>query len=159
MRIDTLTDVVDKFIIRTALPVEQKSLEELERRAGLGNPGDREALLAHPDAVELPLEQIVSGDVFVVETEGVVAGCAALKPRPDGDHDLDGLFVDPVMQRRGFGRLLVDYCAATARARDSKALHVIGNPHAEAFYLACGFEQIGTFETRFGPGLLMRRTL
>lgn len=63
------------------------------------------------------------------------------------------------MQRRGFGRLLVDYCAGIARARGSRYLCVIGNPHAEEFYLACSFEQIGASETRFGPALLMRRAL
>jgi hypothetical protein len=36
---------------------------------------------------------------------------------------------------------------------------VVGNLHAERFYLACGFSIIGSFETRFGPGLLMRLPL
>ena len=156
---DTLRDVVDNIVIRVAVISEQKELEEIQRRAGLANPGDREALLAHPDAIEMPLEQIASGDVFTLKTRGVLAGCAALKSRPDGDTELDGLFVDPTVQRRGFGRLLVDHCAKIARLRGSKHLCVIGNPHAEAFYLACGFEQTGTTETRFGPGLLMRRIL
>jgi len=40
-----------------------------------------------------------------------------------------------------------------------RALHFIGNPHAEAFYLSCGFTIVGYSETRFGPGLLMRREL
>jgi len=35
----------------------------------------------------------------------------------------------------------------------------LGNPHANGFYLACGFSVIGTTETRFGPGLSMTRTL
>jgi len=36
---------------------------------------------------------------------------------------------------------------------------VIGNPHAENFYLSCGFEQTGTIQTRFGVGLQMRKAL
>ena len=135
------------------------SLEELERRAGLNNPGDREAMLVHPEVIEVALDQIVSGDVFVLEADGVVAGFAAVKPRSDGNTDLDGLFVEPEMQRRGFGRLLVEYCAGVARTRGSGALYVVGNPHAEAFYKACGFEQIGTSETRFRPAPLMRKAL
>ena len=39
----------------------------------------------------------------------------------------------------------------------SAALCVIGNPHAYDFYTACGFDVIGTMETRFGSGLLMRK--
>lgn len=37
--------------------------------------------------------------------------------------------------------------------------HVVGNPHAEAFYVACGFRATGTVETRFGAGLAMERGL
>ncbi len=146
-------------VIRRAEESEQKSLEELQRRASLANPGDREAILAHPEAVEQPMEQIVSGDVFVLEADGAMAGFAAVKSRPDGDTELDGLFVEPEMQRRGFGRLLVDHCVGVARAGGSQYLCVIGNPHAEVFYLACGFELLETTETRFGPGLLMRKAL
>ena len=146
-------------VIRSAEPTEQKQLEDLQRRASLNNPGDREVLLAHPDAIELPLEQIVTGGVFVSESAGAITGFAAILPRSDGDTDLDGLFVDPVMQRRGIGRALVEHCAGAARSRGSSALYVIGNPHAEHFYLSCGFNIIGTSETQFGTGLLMRLSL
>ena len=145
--------------IRPAIALEQHELEALQRRASMANPGDREAVLAHPAAIELPLEQILAGDVFVLESDGVVAGFAAVLPRADGNAELDGLFVEPHQQRRGFGRSLVDYVAQVARARGSLALHVIGNPHAREFYLSCGFALVGITETRFGPGLLMRREL
>ena len=68
-------------------------------------------------------------------------------------------FVEPDIRRRGIGRLMVEYCAEVARKQGSKALHVIGNPHAEDFYLAFGFNQIGTIQTRFGVGLLLRKGL
>jgi predicted GNAT family acetyltransferase len=54
---------------------------------------------------------------------------------------------------------LVEHCANVARGRGSTALHVVGNPHAEAFYVACGFERTGTIETRFSTGLLLRKAL
>jgi GNAT superfamily N-acetyltransferase len=69
------------------------------------------------------------------------------------------LFVEPRMQRRGIGRSLIEHCAQVARERGSSALHVVGNPHARNFYAACGFEVIGTTETRFGQGLLMQKTV
>ena len=120
---------------------------------------DREALLANPDAIEIPLEQIAAGRVFVSEVSGVTVGFSAVEPRPDGETELDALFVEPNARRRGVGRLMVEYCARVARTRGSKALHVIGNPHSEKFYIACGFKQIGTTETRFGIGLSMRKQL
>ena len=149
----------DQVQIRVALPSERRALEALQTRASLQNPGDRDALLANPNAIDLPLDQIAAGHVFVLEAAGSIAGFAALLPREDGNAELDALFVEPDAWRQGFGRALIDYCATTARGRGAAALHVVGNPHAEGFYRACGFESIGTATTRFGVGLLMRRVL
>jgi GNAT superfamily N-acetyltransferase len=105
---------VNDFVIRNAIASEKALLEGLQLRASLTNEGDREALLAHPDAIELPVEQIAAQDVFVLEIGGLVAGFAALLTRPDGDKELDGLFVDPDLRRRGAGRTLVEYSAQIA---------------------------------------------
>ena len=145
------------FFIRLALPSEKLELERLQTRASLANEGDRDALLAHPDAIEVPVEQIAEGRVFVSEWEGEIVGFAAIEPRTDGQSELDGLFVEPRMQCRGIARSLVEHCAEVVRKRGSTAIHVVGNPHATGFYSACGFEVIGTTETRFGPGILMRK--
>jgi N-acetylglutamate synthase-like GNAT family acetyltransferase len=148
---------VNDFLIRCAVVSEQKQLEALQLRASLTNAGDRDALLAHPDAIELPVDQIAAGMVFVSERNSVIVGFAALLPRPDGNVELDALFVDADARRRGVGRSLVEHCAQIARAQGSAAVCVIGNPHAADFYDACGFNVIGTTETRFGAGLLMRK--
>jgi N-acetylglutamate synthase-like GNAT family acetyltransferase len=145
--------------IRLARGSEKDALEALQTRASLANPGDREAILAHPDAIELPQSQIDAGQVFVAERAGGTVGFAAILPRDDGDVELDGLFVEPTLWKSGIGRLLVEECSRQAKVRGAGALHVIGNPHAEGFYLSCGFATYGTFETRFGSGLLMRRQL
>ncbi len=145
--------------IRCAISREQEELEALQWRASLSNAGDRNALLANPDALELPIEQIEKGWVFVAEWNGVIVGFSAVLPRTDGETELDALFVEPTIQRRGIGRLLVEHCADVALAQGSTALHVVGNPHAESFYLACGFEMTGMTETRFGTGLLLQKIL
>jgi GNAT superfamily N-acetyltransferase len=146
-------------IIRPAIPAEREALEALQLRASLVNEGDREALQRHPDAIDLPVEQIVAGGVFVLEQHGAVVGFSAILAREDGDTELDALFVEPSIQRQGIGKRLVEHCAKVARSKGSTSLHVVGNPHAEQFYLACGFSIIGSFATRFGPGLLMRLPL
>ena len=145
--------------IRPAIPAERRTLEALQWRASLGNEGDRDALLRHPDAIDLPAEQIAAGGVFVLERDGAIVGFSAILPREDGDTELDALFVEPQIQRQGIGRKLIEHCAAVARSAGSRALHVIGNEHARAFYLSCGFEILGPFETRFGSALLMRKAL
>lgn len=146
-------------VIRPALPDERSSLEALQWRASLANLGDRDSLLENPDAIALPVEQIADGHVFVAEHDGVIIGFAAVLPRPDGNAELDALFVDPSLWKRGVGRLLVEHCAGVAHGRGSHFLHVIGNPHAEGFYGACGFRTTGAIETRFGAGLAMQRRL
>ena len=145
--------------LRSALISEKAVLEALQWRASLNNPGDREALLKHTEAIEIPLDQLAGGLVFVAECAGAIIGFAAIVARADGDADLDALFVEPGLWRRGHGRTLLLHCVEAARRRGSAALHVVGNPHAEAFYRACGFELVGAEQTRFGAGLLMRKEL
>jgi GNAT superfamily N-acetyltransferase len=146
-------------VIRPAEIAERASLEALQWRASLANSGDRDALLAHPDAIALPTEQLAVGCVFVAERDGRIAGFAAVVPRPDGGAELDALFVEPHLWKHGIGRRLVEHIAQVARLRAATFLHVIGNPHAEGFYLSCGFRVTGTIDTRFGVGLAMRRSL
>jgi GNAT superfamily N-acetyltransferase len=154
-----LRGTIEPITFRSAAADERRSLEQLQLRASLNNPGDREALLANPDAIELPLEQIVAGQVFVAERGGVVVGFASVLDRSDGDTELDGLFVEPARWRSGIGRALVDRCAAYGRGRQAATLHVIGNPHALDFYRAYGFAEVGIHQTRFGPGIVMTRSL
>jgi N-acetylglutamate synthase-like GNAT family acetyltransferase len=148
-----------QFTIRPAVPADQKVLEAVQWRASLNNPGDREALLANPDAIELSLEQIEVGGVFIAEEEGSVMGFAAILSRDDGDSELDALFVEPRTWRRGVGRALVERCCLASKVSGATAINVVGNPHAEGFYEACGFKQIGKKKMRFGVGLLMKRAL
>src|SRR5262245_37736424 len=93
---------------RLALPAERRALEELQRRASLMWEEDRDALLANPDAIELPLEQITDGRTVVADNLGAVLGFAVVLKREDGDAELDGLFVEPAQWRHGVGRALVE---------------------------------------------------
>jgi GNAT superfamily N-acetyltransferase len=99
---------VETITIRNAILSEKATLEDLQFRASLTNEGDREALIANPDAIDLPIAQTASGDVFVLELSGHIAGFAALQSRPDGEAELDSLFVEPDIRRRGVGRSLAE---------------------------------------------------
>ena len=154
----TISDGTARSVtVRPALESERMTLEALLRRASLVNPEYRHVLLANPDAMRIPMEQFQEGHVFVAERSGCVVGFSVVLPRDDGNAELDGLFVEPDQWRTGIGRTLIQYCARTAKSRGAKALHVIGNPHAEAFYRACGFAQIGVAPTQFGVGLVLMK--
>ena len=152
-------DTMSEVTVRSAITSEQAFLQELQRRASLQNPMDRDVLLANPHAIVLPVQQIIDGQVFVAEQDGKVKGFSAILPREDGNAELDALFVEPDCWRQGIGRTLVDYCSTSARNAGARYLHVVGNPHAEHFYIACGFETCGTASTQFGVGILMKRCL
>lgn len=137
--------------IRLARPDEREDLEALQWRASLANEGDRPHLEAHPDAIELPAAQIASGQVWVAELDGKIAGFAAVL-----DGELDGLFVEPELWRCGVGAALVEAATHEARRR-GLALSVVANPAARGFYERCGFSHEGEAQTRFGPALRMSK--
>jgi N-acetylglutamate synthase-like GNAT family acetyltransferase len=143
------------YSLRPARADDHDALQALQIRASLSNAGDREILLANPDAMELPVEQIAAGHVFLAESGGAFLGLAALLLRDDGDFELDGLFVEPAHWRSGIGRALIAYCRVFALRQGSNSLYVLANPQAEGFYEKCGFETLGLRKTRFGCGLWM----
>lgn len=145
--------------VRPATLGERGALEALQWRASLVWEEYRAALLAHPDVIELPDQQIEDGRAIVAETENQVVGFAVVLPRPDGDAELDGLFVEPSIWRAGVGTRLVRDAGFLAMAGGARVLHVVANPHAVGFYVSCGFVTSGEESTRFGVGLTMRKDL
>jgi GNAT superfamily N-acetyltransferase len=141
----------DAIVLRLAEPDEHEELEQLQTRASLELPDYREALLANPDAINLPHAQIANGQVIVAELDGAIVGFAAVV-----GGSLDGLFVEPDLWGRGIGRALIEVAAYEARQR-GLSLTVIANPSARRFYQTCGFTVEGEEQTRFGPALRMSR--
>jgi len=142
--------------IRDARLAERESLEELQRRASLHSSTYRDQLLAHPDAVQLPAEQIEHGLVRLAEQAGDIVGFAVLLSAVERACELDGLFVEPEHWRRGIARLLIEDTVQIAHARGATRIDVIANPEAIAFYQRVGFVEGEGAATRFGPARRMR---
>src|SRR5580658_10365360 len=87
-----LAPMLDAIAIRCAISSEREALEALQRRASLANAGDRDGILAHPDAIEVSVRQLESGQVYVAEWDGTIVGFAAILAREDGDTELDAIF-------------------------------------------------------------------
>lgn len=143
-------------LIRDARPAEQQPLTELQRRASLHWEAYREHLLAHPEVVELPLEQIADGLARVAEVDGDVVGFAVLFRPVQGACELDGLFVEPGRMGFGVGRALIEDAAQIARERGATRIEVVANPEAAGFYERVGFIGAAEVPTRFGPARRMR---
>lgn len=137
------------MVIRSARPEERAALEALQRRASLAHADTRAALLAHPEAIDLPLAHIA--DCLVAEADRVVTGFAVALATGADSAELDGLFVEPAQWRGGTGRALVMHIAA------GRSLTVVANPNVLGFYVRCGFVETGRTDTRFGPAITMFR--
>jgi len=73
--------------------------------------------------------------------------------------ELEGLFVEQALMRRGIGARLLQDVFARAREAGVRRVAVIAEPHAAAFYERHGFVHEGDVATRFGPALRMGATL
>ena len=96
---------------------------------------------------------------FVAEDADRIVGFAALLPAKGRRAELEDLFVDPALWRRGIGRLLIAEAERRARSRGARSIHVIANGRAQGFYSRCGFELIGEVATCFGPAPEMEKRL
>src|SRR3954466_3441913 len=93
------------FSVRDAAEGDEPALARIFRTASLSNAGDRDVLLAHPDALTLPDDVLASGRTRVAtKTDGAVVGFARTQPTERGVLELDDLFVDPDAMRRGVAR-------------------------------------------------------
>jgi GNAT superfamily N-acetyltransferase len=141
--------------IRTAASADLDQLRDIYRRSSLHNDGDRDALLAHPDALVFAPDGRVGDRIRVAEIAERIAGFATLSGRPDV-LELDDLFVDPDHMRTGVARALVADAMDIAHRSGATHISVTANPHAMAFYETVGFQPDGMTTTEFGPGLRMR---
>jgi GNAT superfamily N-acetyltransferase len=143
--------------VRKALLSDLAAVREIFRTASLGNTGDRDALLAHPEVLVFEDTAIVEGRTRVaVDDDGQVVGFAT--PRPLGERvwELDDLFVAPRHMRRGFATKLIEDLVGGAAEQGVDHIQVTANPHAMQFYRSVGFVDEGVAETQFGPAPLLR---
>lgn len=145
--------------IRPAKIEECQLLVELQRRASLANPSDYKSIIENPQAIEIATSQILEGNIMVAVLAGEIIGFHEIHIREDGNCELDGLFVEPKFWKNGIARKLVKNAVLLAKHQGAKIMNVIGNPHAEGFYLKEGFVQIGKTQTQFGIGLLMEKKI
>lgn len=144
--------------IRLAHPDDRLNLIELQRRASLVWEDTRQKLLDDPDIVDLDEEMLANNEVFVAEIAGRIVGFATIVAHEGNDAELEGLFVEPALWRKGIGRALVQQVEREAVAWGASRLHVMANQNALGFYTAMGFSKIGERKTQLGPvGLLMAK--
>jgi L-amino acid N-acyltransferase YncA len=110
---------------------------------------------------------------IVAETGGVMAGYAyagSYRPRPAYRFSVeDSIYIDPIAQRRGVGRVLLEHLIEECERRGFRQMIAVIGDSAQTpsieLHRALGFRMIGTFENcgyKFGRWLdsvFMQRTL
>ncbi len=144
--------------VRTATPDDVPALQRIFRRASLSNEGDRALFAEHPELLDWADTPLKEQRTRVAVVDGRIAGFHSLLV-VNGVIELEDLFVDPDDMGKGVGRALTDDAAARAREQGFDGLEVDANPHAKAFYLKAGFEDLGVTPVAYGTGFRMRRAL
>ena len=119
-------------MIRLGTLADLPAAASVYRRASLSNAGDRDNLLAHPQYLILGPEGLTEGRTYVAEADGSVVGFATWA-RANGVTELEDLFVDPDLRRRGIATALVSHIVDVLRAQGVRCLEVTANPHARGF--------------------------
>jgi GNAT superfamily N-acetyltransferase len=125
--------------IRCAEPLERGALGELHGRSSWVWAEDRVVLEAHPDALGGRARRDRQRGVRVaVGNGGELLGFSVAAEGGRGVCELDDLFVDPEMLRRGVGRVLVEDAAVHATATGGQQVTVVAHPRNFPFYEVWG---------------------
>ena len=103
--------MTDEIVVRLAEVDEQPELQALQQRAAMADDEYRRAVLKHHWKMQLQVELIRRGQVLVAEMQGSIAGLATVTPSEHENIELESVFVEPALWRRGIGRKLVEQCA------------------------------------------------
>lgn len=89
-------------------------------------------------------------EIWVAEVDGEIVAWSALRPNGDGSWELDDLWVEPAVIRRGIGSTLFRHAADRARAAGAQTLRWEADPNAVPFYEHMGAETVGTVTSEWG---------
>lgn len=88
-------------------------------------------------------DQLFERQAHVAESSGHVVGFYTLVPVSGAEMELDHLFVDPALMRRGIGSVLMTHAITRCREMGVAELKIISDPNAVGFYEAHGATIVG----------------
>ena len=122
--------------LQAAIEVFQRAVHEVASRDYA--PEEIDAWAPEPPDVAFWRERLASGNVWVCEVDGRVAGFT----RVEDDGYVDLVFVHPDFQRRGVASALFAEVLAWASAKGVKCLFTESSRSARAFFEAKGFRVV-----------------
>jgi len=130
----------------------------------------------------LDTQLVDDGTYFIVEENGVLAGCggwsrratmyggdkspgrdAALLDPANDPARVRAMYTHPSFTRRGVGRLILSLCEDAARAEGFTRVELVATKAGEPLYRACGYQPVEAFTDDRGgapvPLLRMRKSI
>jgi GNAT superfamily N-acetyltransferase len=93
--------------------------------------------------LEVTPSEMASYPTMTARSGDTVVGFYQLRAGSAGPMRLEHFWLLPVFMGRGFGRTMLADAAERARDLGAERLSIESDPHAEAFYLACGAVRVG----------------
>ena len=143
---------MDDLIVRPARPAEAPLLSQLafESKAHWGY--DAEFMRACREELTISEEELDREPSHVAEIAGQAVGFYALAHLNEEEIELEYLFVDPRVIGQGIGRCLLEHAKQIAAELGYRDLVIVGDPHAEGFYVRLGARRVGTKPSASIPG-------
>lgn len=137
-----------------ALPIHRESLAELravvlrDDLTRLGRFDEHKVRQRFRDAFE-------PNDTWLIEVEGKIAGCVALKPHTN-DYTLEHFYIDPAYQGQGIGSQTLEQLLSQSHLQDKVVhLNVLQGSPARRLYERFGF----TLDREDEVDIFMSRTI
>lgn len=128
--------------IRPARGAEHKILSGIAKASKAHWGYSDEAMAYWETELTISPESIAGHPTFLAEVDGSIAGFFQLARAGNGI-EIDHFWVSPDFMGQGVGRALLAHAAEQAAALGFACLEIDADPHAEAFYLACGASPTG----------------
>lgn len=144
--------MTEKTLIRPGRQDECAQLSDLAYRSKASWGYSRQFMAQCRAELSVCEADMITGEIFVLESDGEIIGFCALRARGEGEGELADVFVEPAHLRAGHGRRLVEHAKQAARARGWRCLRIEADPHAWEFYRSCGGAQVGMVASGSIPG-------
>lgn len=161
--------------LRLAVPDDMPALRELMNTAIAELLKDflpPDGVAASFEIMGLDSQLVADGAYFIVEDDGVLAGCGGWSRRATlfgGDHSAgrDAALLDPAREaarvramythpdhvRKGVGRMILQACEAAAAGEGFTRCELAATLAGEPLYRACGYRQIERFTAPTSRGI------
>jgi GNAT superfamily N-acetyltransferase len=143
-------------LIRRAHPAEAEALRSLAHRSKAHWPYSTEFLARVRPLLHLAPRDVESGEVWVLEEAGELAGWHRVTIH-GRRAELEDLWLEPRWIRTGRGRLLFQHAVEVGRRHGARYLEWDAEPYAEGFYAAMGGEEIGRTASAVEEGRTLPR--